>query len=89
MAKETIVSLRLDPESQSLLALCRELGQFDTATDTLLAGLRLLARDLRRQQIRQEIQSSPDEVREEIRTYSLIGLKEWADNIERADRGEL
>lgn len=89
MAKESIVSLRLDPDSQNLLAQCRELGQFDTATDTLLAGLRLLARDLRRRQIRQEITSGSDEVREETRTYSLIGLKEWAENIERADRGEL
>jgi len=89
MAKGTIVSLRLDPDSESLLALCRDLGKFDTATETLLAGLRLLARDLRRQQVRWEIRNTPTEVREEEAVYSVIGLEEWADNIDRADRGEL
>lgn len=86
MAKETIVSVRLDAAADELLKRCRASGRFATTTEIVIAGLRSLARELRQEAIRQQIAQAGVDARD--RAFSLVGIEEWEQALERADRGE-
>ena len=85
--KETVVSVRLDSATEEILERCKKAGQFSSTTDTVIAGLQALARELRHKAIRQEIQEAGEDV--QGRGWALIDLDEWQTRLERADRGEL
>ncbi len=87
MTKPTMVSVRLDAETQELLKRCRASGRFATTMEIMTAGLRLLARELRQDAIRHEIaQGGADAFNQAI---ALVGIEEWEQAWERADQGEL
>ena len=88
MAKETVVSVRLDNATEKILERCKSEGHFASTTDTIIAGLRVLARELRHQAIRQEIVASGRSDAQDS-AFAVLGLAEWQSALERADRGDL
>ncbi len=87
MTKPTMVSVRLDAETEELLKRCHASGRFATTTEIMTAGLRLLARELRQEAIRREIAQVGVDASDQA--FAVVGIDEWEQAWERADQGEL
>ena len=87
MGKPIIVSIRLDSAAEEPLKRCRASGRFATTTEIMTMGLRLLARELRRESIRREIAQVGVDASD--RTFALVELDDWQRALERADCGDL
>lgn len=86
MAKSTTISVRLSPQTEALLQQCRERGHFPTATDAVTAGLKLLARELHHQAIREEIARMGVDSTEA--DAAMIDWETWAKAWAQGDHGE-
>ncbi len=82
-----VISVRLNKTTATLLQRCKEDGTFESTTDVVLAGLRLLARQLRHDAIHREIAIARDS--EDDAAYAMVELEEWAVRWDQADQGHI